>query len=693
MLMAGMLAGGKLLGLGNLARAATAQSTIDRRAVVRRHNPTIKKFDPFSALTIGNGNFAFTADVTGLQTFAQDCSKIFPLCTCAHWAWHTNPMPPGMRAEDFRFKNYDSHGRMVGYATDKTGQEQLFDYLRENPHRMYLGQIGFDLPVKAGELQNVNQTLDLWTGTIDSRFEIAGKPVGVQTACHPQIDAIAVRIDSSMNLSIRLAFPYPSPEMDMANWDLPKKHHTEVETRGNRAEFVRQLDIDNPEYATYDAYSVTAIWANGIFQRAGDNEFKISNVPTRTLDFVIAFAPTQPKIVTADEIFAASADGWQKFWTRGAAIDLSGSTDNRAHELERRIVLSQYNTAINCAGLMPPPETGLLFNTWYGKSHLEMHWWHGVHFAAWDRFDLLERSLDYYRRIMPVAKATAVRQGYDGVRWPKMVGPDGADSPSPIAPLLIWQQPHPIYYAELSYRRSPTALEKWRDIVFDSADFLASFAALENDRYVLGPPLKPVPENTDTMKTKNPAFELAYCRFALETAQLWRKRLGMSPNQKWADVVNRLSPLPVDDGRYLMMEGMTDTYTNWNWEHPSLLGMYGMQSGDGDLGGVDRETMRRSLKKVMEVWQWDRCWGWDFPMAAMCAAKLGEPEIAVQALMIESVKNKYLPNGHVYQRPNLPAYLPANGGLLSAIAMMVRYGAFPADGKWKVFSEGFSELL
>jgi hypothetical protein len=682
MLMAGMLAGGKLLGLGNLARATTTQSTIDRRAVVRRHNPVVQKFDPFSALTIGNGNFAFTADVTGLQTFAADCSKLFPLCTCAHWAWHTNPMPAGVRAEDFRYKDYDAHGRKVGYATDKTGQEQLFDYLRENPHRMHLGQIGFDLPVKAGELENAKQTLDLWKGTIDSRFDIAGRPVRVQTACHPVFDAIAFRIDSPANLTIRLAFPYPTPEISMADWNSAGKHNTVADTNANESRITRWVDSDD--------YLVRAIWANGSFRKTGDHEFRFANLPGETFDFVLAFSlPGIDLIATVDEVFAASADAWEEYWTRGAAIDLSSSMDSRAFELERRVVLSQYNTAINCAGLMPPPETGLLFNTWYGKSHLEMHWWHSVHFAAWDRFDLLERSLRYYRQIMPVARATAVRQGYDGVRWPKMVGPDGTDSPSPIAPLLIWQQPHPIYYAELSYGRSPDALEKWRDIVFDSADFVASFAALEHDQYVLGPPLKPVPENTDTMKTKNPAFELAYCRFALETAQLWRKRLGMGPHPKWADVLNRLSPVPVADGRYLMMEGTTDTYTTWNWEHPSLLGIYGMQPGSG----VDRETMRRSLKKVMEVWQWDRCWGWDFPMAAMCAAKLGEPDIAVQALMIESIKNKYLPNGHVYQRPNLPAYLPANGGLLSAIATMVRHGAFPQDGKWNVKFEGFADLL
>ena len=37
-----------------------------------------------------------------------------------------------------------------------------------------------------------------------------------------------------------------------------------------------------------------------------------------------------------------------------------------------------------------------------------------------------------------------------------MTALDGRDSPSSIGPLLIWQQPHPIYYAELCYRQHPT---------------------------------------------------------------------------------------------------------------------------------------------------------------------------------------------------------------------------------------------
>ncbi|HKI68799.1 MAG TPA: hypothetical protein VKA67_04370, partial [Verrucomicrobiae bacterium] len=52
-------------------------SRIDRRVLVRRHNPVVTGFDPFSALSVGNGEFAFTADVTGVQTFTNECDQKF----------------------------------------------------------------------------------------------------------------------------------------------------------------------------------------------------------------------------------------------------------------------------------------------------------------------------------------------------------------------------------------------------------------------------------------------------------------------------------------------------------------------------------------------------------------------------------------------------------------------------------------
>ena len=87
-------------------------------------------------------------------------------------------------------------------------------------------------------------------------------------------------------------------------------------------------------------------------------------------------------------------------------------------------------------------------------------------------------------------------------------------------------------------------------------------------------------------------------------------------------------------------------------------------------------------------------------MCAMTAAP-GQARTAIDMLMFDSAKNRYMVNGHVWQRPNLPLYLPANGGLLVAIAMMAagwdglgkneiscgNAPGFPDDGTWKVSCE------
>ena len=283
-----------------------------------------------------------------------------------------------------------------------------------------------------------------------------------------------------------------------------------------------------------------------------------------------------------------------------------------------------------------------------------------------------------------------------------MVGPDGQESPSPIGPVLIWQQPHLIYYAELCYRRKPTAetLDRWKEIVLETGEFLSQYAYLDKSRnqYVLGPPLKTVSENTDAHTNKNPTFELAYWRWGLQTAIQWRQRLNLPIPPRWTDVVAKLSPLPQNNGLYLLQEGLLDTFDRWNVDHPAMLGALGMQPGDG----VDPQIMGATLRKVLDKWQWDKAWGWDFPMAAMSAARTGQPELAIQALFINSPKNRFHPNGHNYQRPSLTAYLPGNGALLAAISLMAcglekdpanEASGFPKNGKWSVRAEGFQRWM
>jgi hypothetical protein len=288
-----------------------------------------------------------------------------------------------------------------------------------------------------------------------------------------------------------------------------------------------------------------------------------------------------------------------------------------------------------------------------------------------------------------------------------MIGLDGEDSPSPIGPLLIWQQPHPIYYAELCYRDDPTidTLKRWHDVVVDTAEFMASYAALDATRgaggqYVLGPSLRTVPENNKDADI-NPTWELTAWRFGLLTAQRWLERMGQPRRADWDAIINKLAPAPMKDGLYVAHEGQ-DTFTKeLAYEHPGMLGALGVLPGDG----IDPKAMAATARKVREIWDFTKIWGWDYPLAAMCAARTLQPELAVDFLTMEAPTNRYLPNGCNFQRDNVPAYYPGNGGLLSAIALMVAGwdsgptkagGAapgFPKDGKWNIRAEGFRRFI
>ena len=131
-------------------------------------------------------------------------------------------------------------------------------------------------------------------------------------------------------------------------------------------------------------------------------------------------------------VAAAARTGWKDFWKSGAFVDL-GTTEPSAIELERRVVLSQYLTRSQSAGSTPPQETGYTLNSWYGKFHHEMRWWHQTHFALWQRPELLQRSDGWFVAMLPNATAYAANQGYDGARWPKMVGPETTTLSNPSA--------------------------------------------------------------------------------------------------------------------------------------------------------------------------------------------------------------------------------------------------------------------
>jgi hypothetical protein len=257
---------------------------------------------------------------------------------------------------------------------------------------------------------------------------------------------------------------------DPSDWSKPNFHSTQQISAGNQFITWHRI-LDEDEYYVHMTWS-----GSGSITEQEKHHYLLSYSDTdESLEFTITFSDHPitgdlPDVSATDE---AASKYWTNFWSTGGAIDLSESSDPRAHELERRIVLSQYLMAIQSSGSMPPQETGLTYNSWFGKFHLEMHWWHGVHFALWDRLHMLENSLGWYQDIMPKAREKAELQGYEGVRWPKMTDPDGRDSPSTVGVFLVWQQPHPIYFSELVYRENPDSeiLEHYKNIVFGTAEF------------------------------------------------------------------------------------------------------------------------------------------------------------------------------------------------------------------------------
>jgi len=684
---------------------------IDRENLVKRNNPHVAVVDSLSSLSVGNGEFAFTVDATGLQTFPENYKNGVSLGTQSQWGWHSFYNPNNYKHEE-TLKNYNFRGWNEPYSiqlNEDGRQKEAANWFRANPHRLHLGIVGFELTHLSGakvlpsDIKNINQKLNLWDGNILSNFSLDGRLVNVTTVCHPYKDMIGAKVFSSLikerHIGINFRFPYPTGghSDDACDWNSPDKHFTTVYQQISNS-VVLQRKIDKT------VYYVKIEWKGKASFTEKEKNYFVLMPQSNDFSFTCLFQAKEPANYQPEfsETLNVASIYWEKFWKSGGAVDFSQCKDARAPELERRVVLSQYLMAIQCAGSVPPQETGLTYNSWFGKFHLEMYWWHAAHFALWGRTNLLERSLDWYTKAYPIAKSIAERQGFKGVRWMKMTDPSAMEAPSKVGSFLIWQQPHFIYMAELVYRShsSPVIITKYNKLVQETAEFMYSFATYdkERNRYVLKGAI-PAQETLRAAETTNPPFELSYWHYAMSVAQKWRERAGEKCNPEWDNMIAKLSPLASQNGLYLAAETALDTYKDIRFtsDHMAVLGALGILP---ECNLVQRDIMKNTLHWIWNNWNWTQTWGWDYPMTAMDAARLGEPEKAVSALLMNKRTNSYLVNGHNYQDDRLRIYLPGNGGLLTAIAMMcagwdgniIPAPGFPKDGNWNVKWEGLNPM-
>jgi hypothetical protein len=734
-----------IAGVVLLSAWPTFAQPIDRQALVQRHAPILTSIDPHAPVMLGNGDLGFTADITGLQTFPDRYSPLAPLLTMAQWGWHTFPDQAGYSEKDGLVQVPVPGRGSQPYAWMRAWSDAesnpALNWLRANPHRISLGRLAMTIDGAAPRFEAISatrQNLDMWTGTLTSRFTYEGRPVTVTTRVLSGRDAVAVDIASPLikagRLGLSVRYPGVNPRInpDPSGWNGGGK--TQVLKRTGRRLQLRR-DIDATRYwSTVESDGALSFDGDAAVNAKGNGE---------SLHLIVSFdrnAETA-RLPGPETSAKAVADHWRQFWTEGGAVDFTGSTDPRAKELERRAVLSQYLSAVNGAGELPPQEEGLFSNSWFGKFHLEMHPWHSAWQALWGHSEMLERSLPWYVSHLPQARAEAARHKVKGAWWPKMVGPEGRNSPSLVSPFIMWQQPHPILLAELVRRakNDKVTLARYGELVEATADLLASWPTDGKGRLDLGPPLIPAQENYDPLTTKNPTFELAYFRWALTVAQQWRELQGLARKPEWDVALRRLAPPAMKDGLYLPVEstpdfwrvaasdtcrGHADGPECENRDHPSFLMAYGFIPG----AGIDPTVMKRTLAAVEANWDLRQTWGWDFPMLAMAAARLGEPEKAIGWLFADRKNNQWGPTGmtprvhldahaedlvpvsggaggvEMATNPDGPGYkraaetyFPSNGALLMAVGLMAggwdgakgQAPGFPKQG-WKVRVEGIA---
>ncbi|KAI0449297.1 Six-hairpin glycosidase-like protein [Xylaria acuta] len=632
---------------------STVSCSINRQAIVSRYNivRTALIDSNTTPLQVGNGNFAYNVDNTGMQSF-------LPFNTLSSWAWHNDSLPDKEDVNDYHGVVTLTHGRNVSYDLPDPDLPAASQWLIGNPNRINLGRIGLKykgVTLSAAQISDPVQELDIWNGVITSTFKANGKAVKVITQGDFKTDSVAFRIESELvasgALEVELDFPYPpihstnyKYEIFVGVYDFPLNHSTDiVKSKGaDEAHIHHRLKETS--------YFVNLRWRSGARLTLSRNEpadsvattahrytlSKANNSTDGAIEFSANFALETQSADLPAAIRRRNSKGWNQYWSHGGFVDVTSSPSPKADELQRRIILSQYHVRVNSAASgQSPQESGLMNNGWYGKFHMEQVVWHNTHWCIWGREEHFDDIFpELYETLLPSSIARAKAMGWEGARWPKMTEiSTGRSSPGGINAFLMWQQPHPMFLAELRYQISPTkeTLERWDRVLAATADYMASYAWFNktSGRYDLGPPAYGVTENTHPAETLNLAYEIAYWRYGLDVARRWKQRLGQPVPAKWTAVAAKLASPPQTDGLYAVYEGLN---ASW-WGDPSLnrdpRSVIMLQGFLPDTPAVDPAVGLRTADKLAEIWTDDKIFGWGRPVLALNSARIGNPERAV----------------------------------------------------------------
>lgn len=588
-----------------------------KKSDIIKYNLKFNHIDSKNPVTIGNGDFAITLDQTGTQSL-YEIYKDIPLSTMSNKNWFYKDK------KDIKPSYVDGKAYML-FNLDNDPNYQTN---RQYPFKYSFMQILLydnDKLIDINNIKDVKQELDLYKGIVTSSFNYKEKINKTISFIYQDHDEFNFKLQSD-NLNLALKFNYPS-----------------YTKNGYRLDILPNVLVKEDRMTLlYDDKNSLS------FKLKSSSKYQIVENTLIFDDNNVSFS------LALDEIKEGKL--LDEFWKCDNGIII----DNE--ELVKKMVLSKYLLHVNSTGIYPPQESGLTYNCWNSKFHLEMHLIHSLWNIYNNHVGDLVKSFDYYLSIMPSSLKRASLNGYKGLRFPKMTGPDGEDSPSNIGPLLIWQAPHILFMLQEIYYlyNKENIIKKYEPLISGTIDFMISFLTLKDSKYQMLDPLLEACESIPLDRCQNPSFELEYWRYTLERQPKIDTVLYGHQRYDYLDITSKIITPKEDDGIYLKTYGVIDKYDLYK-DHPTegfLMSFFKSKI-------VDKEKMVKTIDYILKNMDLSSYWGWDFPFLGLSLLNCGEIEKSIEVTQLNTINNQYLYNGYnTSPRDDLKAYLPGNGAFL-----------------------------
>jgi hypothetical protein len=285
---------------------------MDRYELVSKYNIENTFIDSLIRLRVGNPQFEFRVDMTGLQTFPE-------------------------------YYSGDKHPGTVSTWT------------KSNPCNFNLGKVGLQILKKDGreisisDLQEPVQKLNLWTGEIESIFRVDDIPVNIKTVCHADYDLISVRISSGLIADgrLRIKIVFGSDDSDDVNSNLTSENNNltrKLSDTNNITILNRIKDQEN--------YFIL-VWRNGSVLK--EVEKQVYYLEPESADSVYSFScqfmsdAVNGRVQNFGETFASSRKSLSKYWNSMDEKDFRKYAGKKDREMKGRDILLKYFDRIACS--------------------------------------------------------------------------------------------------------------------------------------------------------------------------------------------------------------------------------------------------------------------------------------------------------------------------------------------------------